>query len=128
MFPLPRRRLLSAGPLDFSVTAKVAAVKERVVAEWPAPTPEFSKHAPEDPAVVKLIHNGKVLEAGKTLRESRIGTDGLVTCHLMIQTTLRRPPGKERLAKDEASDETAGMRVCCCCTNAPRRRRRLSRM
>lgn len=85
-------------------------MKERVVAEWPAPTPEFSKPAPEDPAVVKLIHNGKVLEAGKTLRESRIGTDGLVTCHLMIQP---KPPQSARKGAN-TKDSEGGAPGCGC--------------
>ena len=92
------------------MTTKVAAVKERVLAEWPAPTPEFSKPAPEDPAVVKLIHNGKVLEAGKTLRESRIGTDGLVTCHLMIQP--KPPPSARKGASIKSGD--GGAPGCGC--------------
>ena len=64
------------------MTTTVAAVKEIVLKEWPK---DFSGPTPTDVGEVRLILNGKVLENGKTLADSRTPTGMLVTCHLLIQ-------------------------------------------
>ena len=83
MTPTRSRPARSTGPLNIPLNAKVHTVKELVVAEWPED--KVGKPAPEDPREVRLIHNGKVMEPGKTLADCKVAVGSLVTCHLMVQ-------------------------------------------
>mmetsp|Transcript_25017 Transcript_25017/g.40153 ORF Transcript_25017/g.40153 Transcript_25017/m.40153 type:complete len:116 (+) Transcript_25017:276-623(+) len=94
------------GPIKFSVSTTVQAVKEMVIAEWPK---DFPRPAPADTAEVRLILNGKVLENGKTLMECRTPTGMLVTCHLLI-----RP--KPEPSKPGAESKTDGTPSGCGCS------------
>ena len=87
--PTPTNPPPPSGPIEFPLGTPIAAVKERAVAEWPEPSPSFKAEPPADLASVKLILNGKVLEHGKSLKQAKVPTDTLVTCHLMVQA---KPP------------------------------------
>jgi hypothetical protein len=79
-------------------------VKERAVAEWPEPSPSFKAEPPADLASVKLILNGKVLEHGKSLKQAKVPTDTLVTCHLMVQ--VKPPKAKPGAGAGKGDGET----------------------
>ena len=86
----------------------IFAVKERALAEWPEPGPAFSKPAPPGPHAVKIILNGRVLDNGKTLRDVKVTTEAVTTCHLMVQ--VKHPPPSRSMvrAAGKASAATPG--------------------
>jgi hypothetical protein len=87
------------------------AVKERALANWPSPSPEFDKPVPPGPHAVKIILNGRVLDNGKTLREVKITADSLVTCHLMVQ--VKHPPPSKSMVR-AAGKATERQQGCGC--------------
>ena len=91
MTPTRSRPARSTGPLNIPLNAKVHTVKELVVAEWPED--KVGKPAPDDPREVRLIHNGKVMEPGKTLADCKVAvaamgneasTDGFAGSHCVL--------------------------------------------
>jgi len=90
---------------------KMFAVKERALAAWPEPSETFSKQVPPGPHAVKIILNGRVLDNGKTLRDVKVATDAVVTCHLMVQT--KHPPPSRSMVR--AAGKTSEPNPGCGC-------------
>jgi hypothetical protein len=101
----------SSGPIDVPLSDKMFAVKERALAAWPEPSETFSKQVPPGPHAVKIILNGRVLDNGKTLRDVKVATDAVVTCHLMVQT--KHPPPSRSMVR--AAGKTAEPNPGCGC-------------
>jgi hypothetical protein len=99
------------GPIDVPLSDKMFAVKERALAAWPEPSETFSKQVPPGPHAVKIILNGRVLDNGKTLRDVKVATDAVVTCHLMVQT--KHPPPSRSMVR--AAGKTAEPNPGCGC-------------
>jgi hypothetical protein len=101
----------SSGPIDVPLSDKMFAVKERALAAWPEPSETFSKQVPPGPHAVKIILNGRVLDNGKTLRDVKVATDAVVTCHLMVQT--KHPPPSRSMVR--AAGKTSEPNPGCGC-------------
>jgi hypothetical protein len=99
------------GPIDVPLSDKMFAVKERALAAWPEPSETFSKQVPPGPHAVKIILNGRVLDNGKTLRDVKVATDAVVTCHLMVQT--KHPPPSRSMVR--AAGKTSEPNPGCGC-------------
>jgi len=86
------------GPFQYSPTATVSMLKERIVSEWP----KDKKIVPKSASDIKLINAGKILENGKTVAQCKAPFDDLpksvITMHVVVQLspTKARPEKKNR--------------------------------
>ncbi|CAN7102087.1 membrane-anchored ubiquitin-fold protein 4 [Brassica rapa] len=99
------------GPFQYSPTATVAMLKERLVSEWP----KDKKIVPKAASDIKLINAGKILENGKTVAQCKAPFDDLpksvITMHVVVQLS----PTKARPEK-KIEEEEAQQRSLCSCT------------
>lgn len=95
------------GHRTYGSSTTVAALKQRLVAEWP----QGKSVAPKSTNDMKLIHAGKVLENSKTLSESRVHVGdlaaGVITMHVVVQPVV----AKKKSDKDVKLKQNS----CSCC-------------
>ncbi|CAH1429285.1 unnamed protein product [Lactuca virosa] len=96
------------GHSNYASSTTVAALKQKLVSEWP----QGKSVVPKTVNDIKLIHLGKVLENNKTLSESGVRdgafAGGVITMHVVIQPVLN----KKKSAKKQ--DETGKLNSCGC--------------
>ncbi|KAG6528021.1 hypothetical protein ZIOFF_010158 [Zingiber officinale] len=78
------------GPIRYSSSSTIAAVKERIISEWP----RDKKIVPKVANDVKLVSAGKVLENSTTIAQCKSPFSelpvGFITMHVVIQPTLTK--------------------------------------
>ncbi|XP_042475375.1 membrane-anchored ubiquitin-fold protein 3-like [Macadamia integrifolia] len=96
------------GHNNYVASTTIAALKERLVTEWP----QGKTVVPKSVNDVKLIYAGKVLENSKTLAESRIIfgdlPGGVITMHVVVQ------PSVSKKNTDNNQEEMPKMNACTC--------------
>lgn len=96
------------GPNKYAPATTVAALKERLLAQWPA----GNENAPKTINDMKIINAGKILENNKTLADSRVvpigeGSGSVITMHVVVRPTLT---GKNN---EKLEDPHKGSRCRC---------------
>ncbi|XP_010425433.1 PREDICTED: membrane-anchored ubiquitin-fold protein 4 isoform X2 [Camelina sativa] len=98
------------GPFQYSPTATVSMLKERIVSEWP----KDKKIVPKSASDIKLINAGKILENGKTVAQCKAPFDDLpksvITMHVVVQ------PSPTKARPEKKIEEEAPQRSFCSCT------------
>ncbi|KAG5394861.1 hypothetical protein IGI04_024824 [Brassica rapa subsp. trilocularis] len=113
------------GPFQYSPTATVAMLKERLVSEWP----KDKKIVPKAASDIKLINAGKILENGKTVAQCKAPFDDLpksvITMHVVVQLSpTKARPDKQcktpniigflwSIAEKKIEEEEAPQRSLC---------------
>uniref|UniRef100_M4E8Y5 Membrane-anchored ubiquitin-fold protein n=1 Tax=Brassica campestris TaxID=3711 RepID=M4E8Y5_BRACM len=108
------------GPFQYSPTATVAMLKERLVSEWP----KDKKIVPKAASDIKLINAGKILENGKTVAQCKAPFDDLpksvITMHDFLKDKQYKTPNiigfLWSIAEKKIEEEEAQQRSLCSCT------------
>ncbi|GAA97499.1 uncharacterized protein L969DRAFT_83802 [Mixia osmundae IAM 14324] len=71
----------------FDAQTKVAQVIERLYTDWPG---DLAADMPPDRSTIRLIHRGRFLNAGESLRDARLAPDAVTTLHLTVASNAQK--------------------------------------
>lgn len=103
------------GPYNFSESALVETVKEKLLAEWPKEGP-LVQETPQQTSDIKLILSGKWCEGTKALKDYRremgeLKPDTLVTMLIVVRPS---PPAVSSQQQGPAKQDVEPQKGCGC--------------